>query len=127
MFGKDAPPGMRFAAWARHALSTPSLHHRLAVRLLLEAYLHHIDAHIETEHGARVGERGAPLPGAGLGGEPLDAGLLVVKGLGYGGVGFVAARRAHPFVFVIDPGGRIERPLQPARSIERRRAPLTVD
>src|SRR6516225_10371087 len=127
MFREDAPPRICFRARARHALSTPGLHQRLAVRFLLEAHFHHIDAYIEAKHGARKGERRAPLPGAGLGGESLDAGLLVVKGLGHSGVGFVAARWAHPFVFVVDPGGRIERPLQPARPIERRWPPLTVD
>ena len=40
------------------------------------------------------GERAAPLAGAGLGGEALDAELLVVPGLRDGGVGLVAARRA---------------------------------
>src|SRR6516165_6559253 len=127
MFGKDAPPSACFGARACHALSTPSLHQRFAVRLLLETHFHHIDAYVEAEYGACKGERRAPLPRAGLGGEPLDTGLITVKGLGDGGVGFVATCRAHPFVFVVDPGRRIECPLQPARSTKRGRPPLTID
>src|SRR6516162_9325199 len=127
MFCEDASPSTCFSAGARHALSAPSLHQRFAIRLLVEAHFHHINAYIEAEHRACKGERRTPLPGAGLGGEPLHTSLLVVKRLGYGGVGFVAARRPHPFVFVVDPGGRIERPLQATRPIERRRTPLTID
>src|SRR6516164_2165166 len=126
MFCEDAPPGICFAARARHALGAPSFHHRLAIRLLIEADPYHVHAHVEAEYRTREGERGAPLPGAGLGGKSLDASVLVVKGLGYGGVGFVAARRAHPFIFVVDPCRRIERPLQSARSIEWRGPPLAV-
>src|SRR6516225_6266585 len=127
MFSEDTPAGICFSARARHAFGTPSLHQRLAVRLLLETDFDHIDAHIEAEYNACKGERRAPLAGTGLGGEPRDTGLLVVKGLGHRGVGFVTSGGAHPFVFVIDLGGGIERPLQPARPIERRRSPLTVD
>src|SRR5271167_528948 len=103
MLGKDVPPGACFSARARHALGTPSLHQRLAVRLLLKTHFHHVDANVEAKHGARKGERRAPLSSAGLGSEPLDAGLLVVEGLSYGRVGFVAARRAYSLVFVVDP------------------------
>src|SRR5882762_11287185 len=102
MFLQDAPPGICFAARARDALGTPSLHQSLAVRLLLEAHLHHVDAHVETKHRAREGERRTPLPGAGLGREPPDAGFLVIKGLSHGGVRLVAASWAHPFIFIVD-------------------------
>src|SRR6516165_8949668 len=127
MFSEDTPAGICFSARARHAFGTPSLHQRLAVRLLLEADFDHIDTHVETKHSARKGKCRAPLAGTGLGGEPRDASLFVVKGLGYRGVWFVAAGGAHPFVFVIDFGGGIERSLQPARPIKRRRSPLAVD
>src|SRR6516162_101848 len=87
MFCEDAPPGICFAARARHALGAPSFHHRLAIRLLIEADPYHVHAHVEAEYRTREGERGAPLPGAGLGGKSLDASVLVVKGLGYGSGG----------------------------------------
>src|ERR1700739_2166087 len=127
MLGKNVPPDTCFSAGARHAIGAPSLHQRLAIRLLIEADLYHVHAHIEAEYRAREGERRAPLSRAGLGSEPLDAGLLVVEGLSYGRIGFVAARRAHPLVFVVDLGRRIESPLQPARPIERGGTPLAVD
>src|SRR6516162_2920876 len=104
MFCEDAPPGICFAARARHALGAPSFHHRLAIGLLIEADAYHVHAHIEAEYRTREGERRAPLPGAGLGGKSLDASVFVVEGLSYRRVGFVAARRAHPFIFVVDPG-----------------------
>ena len=55
------------------------------------------------------GERGAPLPGAGLGRQLLDAGFLVVEGLRHRGVGLVAAGRRDALVFVEDARRRIER------------------
>ena len=57
-----------------------------------------------------VGQRegGAPLAGAGLGGQLGDAFLLVVPGLGDGGVGLVRARRAHALVLEVDLGGSAE-------------------
>ena len=53
---------------------------------------------------AREGERAAPLPGAGLGREALDALLLVEERLGERGVRLVAAGRAHALVLVVDVG-----------------------
>src|SRR6516165_6144366 len=127
MFCEDAPPGICFAARARHALAAPSFHHRLAIGLLIEADPYHVHAHIEAEYRTREGERGAPLPGTGLRGKSLDASVLIVKGLGYSGVVFVAARRTHPFIFVVDLGRSIERPLESACPIKWRGPPLTVD
>ena len=46
------------------------------------------------EQRAGEGQRRAPLAGAGLGGDLLDAGLGVVPGLRHGGVGLVRCRRA---------------------------------
>ena len=72
-------------------------------------------------------ERRAPLPGAGLGGEPLDALFLVVPGLRHRGVRLVRARWRDAFVFEIDLGRRLQRLFQPARADERRRPPQAVD
>ena len=56
MFPEDAAPGICLGARARHALRSPTLHQSLAVRLLLEAHLDHVDAHVETKHRSRKGE-----------------------------------------------------------------------
>ena len=69
---------------------------------------------------AGEGERRAPLAGAGLGGQPLDAGFLVVEGLRHRRVRLVAAGRADALVLVEDARRRIERLLQPAGAEERR-------
>ena len=71
-----------------------------------------------------AGERegGAPLAGAGLGGELGDAFLLVVLGLGDGGVGLVRAGRADAFVLEVDLGRSAEG-LLPSRSADERSGP----
>src|SRR5207237_9643411 len=101
-------------AGPRDASGAPGFHQRLAVGLLLEADAHHVDAHLETEEGAGKSQRRTPLPGAGLRREPPDTSLLVVEGLRHGGVRLMAASGADALVFVINPGGGIQRPLQPA-------------
>ena len=77
----------------------------------------------------RAGERqgGAPLAGAGLGGELLDAGLGVVERLRDRRVRLVAAGRRDALVLVVDPGRRPERGLEPVRPVERRGPPQPVD
>src|SRR5215467_476434 len=78
MLRENASAGICLLARARHTGRTPSFHQRLTIGLLLEADLDHVDADVETEHRPRIGEGRAPLPGAGLGGQSLDAGFLVV-------------------------------------------------
>src|SRR5450631_1751826 len=67
------------------------LHHEPPIRLLLVAYLDHVDGAIEAKESAGKGEGGSPLACAGLGGEMLGAGFAIVVGLGDGGVRLVAA------------------------------------
>ena len=88
------------------------LHDGTAVRLLLIAHLDHIDGAVDAELLGRVGERAAPLAGAGLGGEVRDALLLGVVGLGDGGVQLVAAGRGHGLVLEVDVGRGAEGLLQ---------------
>ena len=75
----------------------------------------------------REGDRRAPLSGAGLGGQVLDALFVVVVGLRHGGVGFVRTRGRHAFVLEKDLRGRSEGLFQPRRAHERRRAPYPVN
>src|SRR4029077_6198524 len=94
--------GFGLAAGTGDALRAPGLHHRLTVRLLIETDLHHVDAYFEPEKRAGEGERRAPLPGAGLGGEPPDPGLLVVKGLRHRGIRLMAAGGAPAPLFLVN-------------------------
>ena len=85
------------------------------VRFLLIAHLDHVDLAFHAEEVAGQGERAAPLAGAGLGGDALDALLLVVVGLGDGRVGLVAAGRADALVLVVDLGRGVRAFLEAAR------------
>ena len=102
-------------------------HQGAAVGLLVVADAHHVDLAFEAEELAGHGERGAPLAGAGFGGEAFGAFYLVVVGLRDGGVGLVRAGGADAFVLVVDVRGGIEGLLQAARAEERRGTPLRVD
>ena len=84
-------------------LAAPDVHHRTAVGLLLVADLDHVDLALDVEHLAGERQGTAPLAGAGLGRQPVDALLLVVVGLGDGRVRLVAARRAVALVLEVDP------------------------
>ena len=86
----------------------------------------HVHLALETDELARECERAPPLTGAGLGREPRPALLLVVVRLRHGGVRLVAAGWADALVLVEDAGLRSRRLLEPARPIERRRAPEAV-
>ncbi len=108
-------------------LRAPRLHQGAAIWLLLIRDIDHVDHDLEPEQAAREGECRAPLAGAGLGGEPLDAFLGVVVGLCHRGVGFVRPRWRCALVLVEDPRGGVERLLQAARAIQRRGAPELVD
>ena len=100
-------------------LRAPRLHEGAPVRLLLIRDLDHVDHDLEAEEAARERECRAPLAGAGLGGQPLDAFLGVVVRLRHRGVGFVRSRRRCALVLVEDPRGGVERLLQTAGAIER--------
>ena len=104
---------------AGHDLGAVRLHQDPAVRLLVVARADHVDLDLEAEHGAGERHRAAPLAGAGLGRDALDAGFLVVERLRERGVGLVAAGRADALVLVVDVGRRIERLLQAVGAVQR--------
>lgn len=73
------------------------------------------------------GQSAAPLPGPGFRGQPTDTFLFVVIGLGHGGIGLVAARRANAFVLVVDPSRRLQGLLKIAGPAQRSRPSETID
>ena len=120
-------PGLgRVARRADHR-GAPALHHRAPVGLLVVARADHVDDALEPEQAAGERERRAPLAGAGLGGEPLDAGLLVGVGLRDRAVRLVRAGRRDALVLVVDARRGIELALEPVRAEERSRPPQPVD
>ena len=124
---EDRLAGIGLVARACDAFRAVGLHQRPPVGLLIVGDPDHVDFDFEAEQRAGEGERRAPLPRAGLGRELGHALFLVVKSLGHGGVGLVAAGRADALVFVEDTGGRSERLLEPPGAIEGRWAPHAVD
>ena len=124
---QDGAAGIGFGRGRRDALRTVGLHQRAAVGFLVVRHAHHVHLDLDAEQRAGEGERRSPLAGAGLGGDLLDPGFLVVERLRHCGIGLVAARGADAFVLVVDLGRRLQRLLQPARAVERRGAPLAVD
>jgi hypothetical protein len=75
----------------------------------VKAHLDHVDSTFQTEDAARKRQRRTPLARTGLRREPFRAGNLIVVSLRDGGVGLMAARRAHSFVLVIDMRRSLER------------------
>jgi hypothetical protein len=82
------------------------------IGLLVVGHLDHVDAHVDAEHLPGQGQGAAPLAGAGLGGQALDARLGVVIGLGDGRVDLVRAGRRDAFVLVVDLRRRTQRRFQ---------------
>ncbi len=121
--GEDGAADLGLGARRRDAAPAPGLHHDLAERFLVKAHPDHEDPALEPHEGARIGQRAAPLAGAGLGAQPLDPELLVVPGLGDGGVGLVTAGRRDALVLVVDPRRRAERLLQRVGPPQGRRPP----
>ena len=68
---------------------------------------------MQAELLAGIGQRRAPLAGAGAGDEVLHAGLLVVIGLRDRAVELVAAGDVGALVLVVDPRGGPEPFLEP--------------
>ena len=127
VLGQDGAAGFGFVRRRGDAARAVGLHQRAAIGLLVEGDAHQEHGDLDAEQRTGEGERRAPLAGAGLGRELLDAGLLVVPGLRHRGVGLVRARRRDAFVLVVDLGRRAELLLQPARADQRRRPPHAVD
>ena len=127
VLGEDGPAGIGLVRRRGDAARAIGFHQRAAIGLLIVGHADLEHGHVDAEQPAGKSERRAPLAGAGLGGEPLDALLLVVPGLRHRGVRLVRARRRDAFVFEIDLGRRLQRLLQPARADQRRRPPHAVD
>ena len=103
------------------------LHHDAPVRLLAVGDADHEDLALEAVELRRVGERRAPLPGAGLGRDALAPVLRAVERLRHGRVGLVRARRAAALVLVVDAHAlEPERLLEAIGAHERRRPPDAV-
>jgi hypothetical protein len=94
---------------------------------LVVADLDHVDLQFQAEEHAAESQRAAPLSGAGLGSQPLDALFLVVVSLGDGGIGLVAARLAGAFVLVENLGRGIQRLLQAVGALQYGRPPGGID
>ena len=103
------------------------LHHQAPVGLLVIARADLPHLALDAEEGARVGQRRAPLAGAGLGRDASDPGLGVVVRLRDRGVRLVRAGGGAALVLVVDPRRRAQGLLEAMGAIERRRPPLAVD
>ena len=123
VFGQHRAAVSGFGGGRGKTTGAIGFHDGTAVGLLVvgHAHLEHLDFHAVKRAGKC--QRGAPLAGAGLGHQALDAGLLVVKGLRHRGVGFVAAGRAAAFVLVINLGRRAQRFFQAMGAKQGRRPP----
>ena len=124
---QDGAPGLRLVRGRGHAARAVGFHERAPVRLLVVGDAHHEYLHVDAEERTGERERGAPLSRAGLGRDALHPGFDVVERLRHRGVGLVAAGRAHALVLVVDARRRLQHLLEPARAVQRGRAPLLVD
>ena len=120
-------PGLRHRRRTGEHLRSPGLHHRPPVRLLLVADLDHEHPHVDTKHLPCQRHRATPLPGAGLGRDALDAGLLVVVRLRHRGIRFMRSSRRNAFVLVVDFRRRSQHLFQSCCAHQRRRAPQPVN
>ena len=127
MLREDRAPRVRLLRRARDDARAERLDQPAPVRLLVVRDLDHVHVDLEPEDPAGERERRAPLARAGLRREARDALLLVVVRLRDRRVRLVRAGRRDALVLVVDARRRLERLLQPARAVERRRPPLPVD
>ncbi len=127
ILGEDRASRVRLLGRAGDDAAAERLDEPAPIRLLVVRGSHHPDVDLEPEDGRGERERRAPLAGARLGREALYALLLVVVRLRDGRVRLVRPGRRDALVLVVDARGRLERLLEPARAVERRRAPLPVD
>ena len=105
------------------------LHQHAPVGLLLVADLDHVDGQVDAEDLAGHRQGAAPLTGAGLGGQTLDARFAVVEGLGDGRVGLVRTRGTHALVLEEDAlvVAQAERLFEAGGADQRRGSPDAVD
>ena len=127
VLGEDRAARVRLLRRARDDATAERLDEPAPVRLLVVRDPDHPHVDLEPEDPARERERRAPLAGARLGREARDALLLVVVGLRDRRVRLVRAGRRDALVLVVDARRRLERLLEAARAVERRRPPLPVD
>ena len=127
VLGEVAAAGLGQVAGGAVHLAAEGPHQHAAVGLLVERRTDLPDLAVEPENAAGKGERGSPLPGAGLGGQPAYAVDRVVVGLRHGGVGLVRADGRDALVLVVDVRGGVERLLEAAGAVQRRRPPQPVD
>ena len=124
---QDITSCLGFLTGAGHYVGSPDLHHAAPIGFLLIADLYHVYLALNIEEAAGHGQGAAPLTRSGFGGDALNTFLLVVVGLGHRSVRFVATRRAHPLVLVVDLGRRIQGLLQAVSTVKGRRPPQLVD
>ena len=110
MTPSTARPALVWSLGLGNTSRAPGVHHHAAVRLLVIADPHHVDRALQPEQLAGEGERAAPLARAGFGGQPADAGALVVVRLRDRGIRLVAAGGTGAFVLVIDVRRGVEQP-----------------
>ena len=123
---KDLLAGLGFGAGAGDAVCAPGRHHGFAVGFLVEADADHKHLAFETELGTGKGQGAAPLAGTGFGGQFFDAEFFVVICLGHRRIGLVAPGRTDAFIFIIDPGRRIQCFFKRIRSYQRAGTPDIV-
>ena len=121
------PSGFGQLGGAGDDARTEGLHQHMAVGLALVGAPHLPDVAGEAEDLAGERQRGTPLAGAGLRGQPGASGDLVEVGLRHGRVRLVATDRRSALVLVVDARGRAQRLLQAVCPVEGGRPPEAVD
>ena len=102
VLGQDLAADLGLHGGARRHGGAVGAHDLAAEGLLLIGALDHEDLAVEAQIGAGHGERGAPLSGAGLGGDAAQALILGVIRLGHGGVELVRAGGVVALELVVD-------------------------
>lgn len=93
IFRQNGASRFRKGTGRRDCFSAEKLHHRLAVRLLVEGALDHIDLAMKPENLARLGQRRPPLTRAGFRGDKLRAAFFAFKSLRQRAVRLVRPRK----------------------------------
>ena len=125
LHGVASGPGQR--ARALVDLAAEELDDGPPLGLLPVADADHEHRALQAELLAGIGERRAPLAGAGAGDQVLHAGLLVVVGLRNGAVELVAAGNVGAFVLVVDARRSPDPLLEPVSAAEQRRPVARIE
>src|SRR5205807_1896858 len=86
----------------------------------------HVHCAAQAETLAGHCESGTPLPRASASSQVTNPSFVVVVDLCQSSVKLVAASGAAAFVLVVNPGRRIEQPLQSIGAVERRGSPAPI-